>query len=399
MGYSPVPIEMIVLQGTPFCNLNCSYCDLSVTSRKQRTQMSMDMIERVFQSVFNDRLYAPKISVVWHSGEPLTLSCEYYQAAIDRIIALRDALVPGEVELEFDFQTNAVLISDDWVKFFKAHQHHMRLGVSCDGPAELHDAFRNNWGGKPTHAKVVSGMQKLADSGIPFKIIAVVTDNTLRNPDGFFDFFLNWSDSLSGFHFNILADATLASRQGLTYSRADRDRYYRFYRHLLKRAREVVEAGMDFHIQNFTHALGRILDDTTDQVVESSRPLRTINVDAQGYVTTFYAGLEKSAFAGHYGDGAGLSLGNINEASLLQMAQSKKFGRILADFERSQAQCREDCDYYGLCSGGFELSKLNEHTDFEGGETAECVIIVKTLADAVLDDISAAAQLDEAVER
>ena len=134
------------------------------------------MVDSVFQSIFAEKLYAPKISVVWHSGEPLTLSVEYYQAAIDRIITLRDALAPGEVELEFDFQTNGVLICDVWVAFFKANQHHMRLGVSCDGPAGLHDAFRNNWGGKPTHAKVVAGMQKLADNDIPFKVIAVVTE-------------------------------------------------------------------------------------------------------------------------------------------------------------------------------------------------------------------------------
>lgn len=386
------PIEMVVLQGTPYCNLNCSYCDLSVASRKQRTQMQPHIIDSVFRNIFEDRLYGSKISVVWHSGEPLTLSPDYYQSAIDLIIALRDELAAKDVELEFDFQTNGVLISDAWVAFFKANQHHMRLGISCDGPAELHDAYRKNLGGRATHAKVLSGMRRLSDNDIAFKIIAVVTDKTLNDPDGFFDFFLDWSDSLNGFHFNILADGALAAQQGLTYTRDDKDRYYDFYRHLLSRARAVVEAGGAFRVQNFTQALARVLEQSTDAVAQASRPLRTLNVDAQGFITTFYAGLEKSAFAGQYGDGDGLALGNISQTPLSTMIQSAKFKRILADFESSQAQCRESCHYYGLCSGGFELSKLSEHQRFDGGETAECVIIVKTLADAILDDIAQTAQ-------
>lgn len=389
---------MVVLQGTPYCNLNCSYCDLSEHSRKQRSQMLLSTLDRVFRNVFEGQLHGSKLSVVWHSGEPLTLSPNYYQSAIDLVIKLRNELAQHHVDLEFDFQTNGVLLTDAWVEFFKKNQHHMRLGVSCDGPAELHDAFRNNWGGKPTHSKVMAGMQKLSDNGIPFKIIAVVTEKTLDNPDAFFDFFLGRSSSLNGFHFNIIADGSLAKQQGLTYTRADRDRYYAFYRHLLRRARSVVDSGELFRVQNFTQALARILDSSTDAVSQTSRPLRTISIDAVGFVTTFYAGLDKSTFADQYGDGNGLALGNISQMSIGQMIQSSKFQRILADFELSQAHCRATCDYYGLCSGGFELSKLSEHKLYESGETAECLIIVKTLVDAMLDDIAEPIHFEQAAK-
>lgn len=391
------PIEMVVLQGTPFCNLNCSYCDLSEASRKRRWQMPFSMIERVFRSIFEDRLFGPRIAVVWHSGEPLTLPPEYYRAAIELIVALRDELAPGAVSLEFDFQTNGVLISDAWTAFFDEQRHHLRLGISCDGPADMHDAFRNNWGGKPTHAKVVAGMKRLSDGGIPFKVIAVVTDKTLADPDGFFDFFLERSPHLSGFHFNILADGELAGQDGLVYSRQDRDRYYDFYRHLLDRERSVIEAGGAFRLQNFSQALSRILTKGQDTVVEASRPLRTINVDAKGYVTSFYAGLEKSAFPDQYGDGDGLSLGNIEQHSIAEMIAGPKFASILSDFQTSQSSCRASCGYFGLCSGGFELSKLSEHGRYEAAETAECAIIVKALVDAVLDDMAEAAPHEKAV--
>lgn len=382
------PIEMVVLQGTPYCNLNCSYCDLSVTSRKSRLKMPLLMIERLFRNIFQDGLCGPKVTVVWHSGEPLTLPPEYYQSAIDLIVGLRDEWAASPIQLEFDFQTNGVLINASWIAFFKENQRHMRLGVSCDGPAELHDAYRNNWGGRPTHAAVEAGMHRLSEAGIAFKVIAVVTAKTLDAPDAFFDYFAGWADRLSGFHFNILADANQAAQPGLTYVRADRARYYTFYRHLVRRAQRAAEAGGRLRIQNFTQCLQRILAQDIDFVAEASRPLRTVNLDAEGFVTSFYAGLDKSTFASAYGDQQGLALGNICDRSLLDMTQSAKFQRILADFQRSQASCRKSCAYYSLCSGGFELSQLSEHHSFDGKEITECLIIVKTLADAMLDDIA-----------
>lgn len=392
------PVEMVVLQGTPFCNLNCSYCDLSVESRKRRDTMSLSTLERVFTDIFENDLAADHVAIVWHSGEPLTLPTGYYQQAIDLITRLRNQKARRDIELEFDFQTNAVLISEDWIEFFKRNQHQLHLGVSCDGPASMHDAFRKNWGGKSTHSKVVAGMQKLVEAEIPFKVISVITDETLRDPDGFLEFFIRWSDALSGFHFNIIADGTLADQTGLTYGRQDRDRYYNFYRRLLRRTQSRSMDAAVFDVQNFTQAIARILRPDNDTVAIASLPIRTLNVDAAGFVTTFYAGLEKSAFADHYDDGLGLALGNILHSSLEQMLNTSKFRRISADFKNSQAVCKATCDYYQLCSGGFELSKLSEHGTYNAAETAACSIIVKTLADAVLDDIKDSASLSEAAE-
>ena len=380
---------MVVLQGTPYCNLNCSYCDLSAESRQQRHKMPMDMIEKVFRDIFVNTLHSNSLMVVWHSGEPLTLPPDYYQQAIDLIRQLRNELVSESLELTFDFQTNAVLISDQWVEFFKANADDLKLGVSCDGPAHIHDAYRKNWGGKSTHVKVLSGMERLKENQIKFKVIAVVTEATFRDPDGFFDFFLEWSDSLSGFHFNILADGSLSANPDLNYTRDDRKEYYSFYRHMLRLANDAAQSSSGFRIQNFTQALSRIVNEERDDLVAgASQPIRTLNVDAHGHVTTFYAGLDRSAFPNQYGDGIGLSLGQIGQSSLPKMMSSRKIVQIHSDFKRSQDNCRTECHYYGLCPGGFELAQLSEHGEFDGGETTECKIIVKTLVDALLDDIA-----------
>lgn len=384
------PVELIVLQGTPFCNLNCAYCDLSARSRRLRLVMSPALIERIFTELFTSDLLAPHVQVVWHSGEPLTLPCAYYDQAITQILELTHELAGDAVSITFDIQTNGALIDERWCAFFKRHKEHLKVGVSCDGPAQMHDSFRRNWSNNPTHAKTLRGMDLLRNNGIPFKVIAVVTERTLADPEGFLDFFFERADALSGFHFNILAGAE-GNDPDLSYDPADRARYYGFYRRILElSATRGKDSGLT--IQNISQGLERILrpwpPSQGSRVEDSSAPLTSLNFDANGNVTTFYAGLSLETLPDEYGDGKGFSLGNIMEAPLLEMVRSEKLSAMMSDFESSTEFCRDTCEYFDVCTGGFELTKRSAYGTFAAGETTECIIHVKALADALLDDIA-----------
>lgn len=382
--------ELIVLQGTSFCNLNCSYCDLSVASRKTRGRMSLATIERFFTELFESRRAAPNILVIWHSGEPLTLPPSYYDEAISLILKIRNSICGNSVAVTFDIQTNGVLINEPWCDLFKRYRDKLSVGVSCDGPADLHDAYRQNWMGRATFAKTLRGMEMLEAAHIPYNVIAVITSRTLTQPDAFYEFFNARHNKMSGFHFNVLADADSGDAD-LSYSPLDREAYYRFFRRLLELTRQSHDNGSEFRIRNFAQTLARILrsesDDAPCYVEENSAPLKTINLDANGNVTTFYAGLGIDVMANEYGDGMGMSLGNIFERTLNDMAESDKLSRIISDFETSRAACEAGCEYFGVCTGGFELTKKRSLGRFDAVETTACLIHVKTMVDAVLDDI------------
>ncbi|MGC2193352.1 MAG: radical SAM protein [Terriglobales bacterium] len=384
------PIELIVLQGTSFCNLNCKYCDLSVESRRTKSAMEPKLIDRLFREVFESGRLAPEVTVLWHSGEPLTLPPSYYDEAIGLILRLKDMLTPDNISLKFGIQTNGVLIDDDWCRFFKRHEKRLDVGVSCDGPSDLHDLYRVNWNGRTTHLQTVRGMDLLHRHGITYKIIGVVTRKTLRQPDAFYKFFFDRREHLSGFHFNILAEGK-SSDPDLAYSRDDRELYYSFYRRILELNRETHNAGHEFEILNFSQGTARIVASNRAGepgfFEEASAPLKSLNVDAHGNVTTFYAGLSIDVLRDAYGDGKGLSLGNIFEMSLEDMARSTKLQRIMQDFALSKRACKASCEYFSVCSGGFDILKKQSLGTFEASETVECLIHVKTLVDALLDDI------------
>jgi uncharacterized protein len=387
------PVELLVLQGTSFCSLNCTYCDLSAVSRRQRRVMPPELIDRIFSELFAFGRLAPDVAVIWHLGEPLTLPPEYYDDAIARILRQRDVSAPGRVNVRFEIQTNGVHIDEAWCAFFRRHATHLDLGVSCDGPPAMHDAFRLNWSGRATHARTWRGMDLLARHGIRYRVIAVVTERTLADPEGFLDFFHQRREHLAGFHFNILAAGSTGDSPELRYGPADRARYYQFYRRLLDLDRAAQQAGGGLSIQNFTQGLARVLAARSDRTIsyaeEGSAPLRSLNVDALGNVTTFYAGLAPEAHRDHYGDGRGLCLGNILERPLEDMIRSPKLRAIMDDFARSRQACRRDCAYFDVCPGGFELTKLATYGRFDTSETPECVIHVQTLVDALLDDVAA----------
>jgi uncharacterized protein len=386
-GKRLVPAELVVLQGTSFCNLNCKYCDLSVESRRTKSVMEPKLIERFFTELFNSGLCAREVTVLWHSGEPLTLPPAYYEEAISLILGLRDRLASDDVSVKFGIQTNGVLIDEDWCRFFKRHEERLSVGVSCDGPSDLHDLYRLNWNERATHRRTIHGMDLLHKNGIKYKVIAVVTRNTLRQPGEFYDFFFGRREQLSGFHFNILAEGN-SSDPNLAYSAEDRTAYYLFYRRILELNRK---AGREFEVLNFSQAVARIVSSkgagSARFFEEASAPLKALNLDVRGNVTTFYAGLSIDTLHDLYGDGKGLSLGNIFEVSFEDMIRSEKLRRIMQDFTLSARACETSCEYFSVCSGGFDILKKQKLGTFEAGETVECVIHVKALVDAVLDDI------------
>lgn len=385
------PIELVVLQGTSLCNLNCTYCDLSAASRRSNSRMELGLVDRLFSELFHSGRLAPEVHVVWHSGEPLTLPPSYYDEAISHICDLKDKIVGPAVALRFGIQTNGVLITDEWCDFFKRHQKSLDLGVSCDGSAEMHDSYRLSWAGAATHTKTTRGMDLLQANGIRYKIIAVVTNKALAQPDDFYNFFFERRKHLSGFHFNILAQAR-SNDPGLSYSVNDRALYYAFFRRLLKLSHASEEAGEGFVILNFTQCLARILgaqtSDAPSFIEETSAPLKSLNVDSRGNVTTFYAGLGIETLSDLYGDGKGFSIGNIFDVSFDEMTRSDKLSRMIHDFKVSTRSCKASCEYFPVCSGGFEVTKKQTLGTFDGSETIECAIHVKTLVDAMLDDIS-----------
>ncbi|KJS38586.1 MAG: hypothetical protein VR74_05300 [Hyphomonas sp. BRH_c22] len=382
------PIEMVVLQGTSYCNLNCNYCYLSEASRRDARSMSIDTIEAAFRAILKSQFLGHKLRVSWHSGEPFVMKSAYYRQAITAIDALVRNSSREDLQVDFDFQTNGTLVNDAWVSFFKEYEGRATLGISCDGPAALHDRHRKNWSGKTSHAATENGMRMLGDAGIDFDITAVVSPDGLDRPDEFIAYFEPFSDSIREFHFNLHDEFFISSGDtDLIESYAAR------YQQFLTRLIETLSAPGRRHpkIRNFSSFYNRLFVPESDRPRYDARsmcePFKTVSIELNGDVTTFYAGLtldECRDLKNLYGDNLGFVVGNILNQSLDEIAASSKLKKIEHDFETSHSACERSCEYFDVCSGGYNLIKYRRFGSFDSTETPECRVHVKAFADTVL---------------
>src|SRR5262249_51232147 len=138
---------------------------------------------QIFKVLFASALIEDKVSILWHAGEPLVLPVDFYRQAFQ----IQQKWNAQGVRITNSFQTNATLITQQWCDFIL--EHGIRIGVSIDGPAYLHNAHRVDRKNRGTFERVMQGIALLRKNHIPYTAIAVVTRDTVEHPDEFWQFF------------------------------------------------------------------------------------------------------------------------------------------------------------------------------------------------------------------
>lgn len=168
----------------PICNLDCKYCfylekenlypKLSGHSGISDWKMPDDVLESyVRQYIESQQMDA--INFAWQGGEPTLLGVDFFR----RVVALQQKYAAGK-QIENAFQTNGALLDDEWGEFLA--QNHFLVGLSIDGPRELHDRYRVDKGGQPTFNRVVAGLNMLKKHGVEFNTLTVVNRHNARQP-------------------------------------------------------------------------------------------------------------------------------------------------------------------------------------------------------------------------
>jgi uncharacterized protein len=163
-----------VLKVVSRCNLDCTYCyvynkgdetwrDRPIVMRADVMEAALDRIEAWCETTGQRR-----VRITFHGGEPLLAGV----ARVDRWCRRIRERLSGIAEVEFNLQTNATLIDDDWASVFL--EHGIEVGVSIDGPAAIHDASRVDRRGGGTHERVVRGISVLRERGVWMGALAVI---------------------------------------------------------------------------------------------------------------------------------------------------------------------------------------------------------------------------------
>jgi uncharacterized protein len=161
------------------CNLACRYCDADIYSNQR---ISIDTVSNIIKKALD---YADYVEFVWHGGEPLLMGIHFYK----EVVELQKKFKHENQVIINSIATNGTLISQEWVDFFKANDFH--VGVSLDGPPEVHNANRIFKSGQGSFGQVMRGIRLLRENGVKFGVLAVITKETVRlGAKRFLDFFI-----------------------------------------------------------------------------------------------------------------------------------------------------------------------------------------------------------------
>jgi uncharacterized protein len=153
------------------CNLDCEYCFYlskeTLPGGPGKGEMDDETLETFIRS-YIDGVTGPEVVFSWQGGEPTLRGLDFFR----RVVALQKKYAKSNQCIENDLQTNGVLINDEWAAFLK--EHRFLVGLSIDGPRELHNKFRVNKGGAPTFDKVMAAAQRLRSFGVHFNTLTCV---------------------------------------------------------------------------------------------------------------------------------------------------------------------------------------------------------------------------------
>ena len=162
-------IYLLLKPSSHYCNLDCTYCfykrvsEVYPEGKVMTAETARIVIEKTLETG------ARHVSFTWQGGEPTLMGLDFYR----EVTSIQDTYrKPGQV-IENTLQTNGVLLDDEWANFLKKRK--FLVGLSLDGPADIHNTFRTYPRGEGTHSHVLRAASLLRGRGVLFNILVLLS--------------------------------------------------------------------------------------------------------------------------------------------------------------------------------------------------------------------------------
>src|SRR5277367_5175333 len=169
-AHAPPAFHLLAKPSGSTCNIDCTYCfflSKEALYPNEKHRMSEDTLATYIRQLLEAHR-TPTVTVAWQGGEPTLMKLDCYRRSVELVEKYRR---PDQV-VQHTFQTNGILLDDDWCAFFK--EHNFLVGLSVDGPRDLHDTYRSDRRGQGTFDLVMRGWRLLRQYGVEFNILCTV---------------------------------------------------------------------------------------------------------------------------------------------------------------------------------------------------------------------------------
>lgn len=336
------------------CNLDCRYCYYlpkeHLYPRSESFQMADDLLEAYIVRQI-ETAPEPEIHFFWHGGEPMILGLDYFR----RIAEIQHGRLPAGRRIINSIQTNGLLLTEEWCRFFAAE--HFSVGLSIDGPPEMHDAYRLTKDNRATHRQAMQGYRLLRQHRLPVDLLCVVHARNVGHPLEVYRFFKDIKAQYLSFI--PLVEPQLESPSGVSERTVPAEAFGEF-----------LCAVFDEWVRE---DMGRIIVQIFE---EAARPAYGLDHS----LCIFRPTCGDVPVLEHNGDFYSCDhfvtpehrLGNVRDTPLLELLESpaqEAFGR--AKREALPRRCRT-CDVLEMCNGGCPKDRIIRTPDGDPGLNYLC---------------------------
>ncbi len=314
------------------CNLDCRYCYYTMKPRDlypdfERFQMTEETLETYTRQYLE--CLPERAEFGWQGGEPMLAGIDFYRKAVE----FQDRYKTDGQTVTNGFQTNGTLIDEAWCDLFL--ERGFLIGISIDGPAQVHDAFRLDGAGRPSWHRAWRGLEMLQEKGVEYNVLSTLNRANVVHGANLYRFLVN--RGVRYLQFIPILERLPGSDEPTAFSSGG-EAYGRFLLEIFEQwaARDVGKVSVRF----FDDALHTILFGRASTCVHSDRCAAAHVLEWNGdlYACDHFVYRE-------------WRLGNIHETPLAELRQGdllEAFSRLKTDLP---AMCR-DCEFLEFCHGG-----------------------------------------------
>jgi uncharacterized protein len=373
---APPGFHLLAKPSGSTCNIDCTYCfflSKEALYPHEKSRMSDATLEAYIRQLLESHR-VPQVTMAWQGGEPTLMKVEFFRRAVELVEKYRKP----DQKVQHTFQTNGILLDDEWCTFFK--EHDFLVGLSVDGPRELHDAYRRDRRRQGTFDRVMQGLQHLKRHGVEFNILCTVNAANEKHGRTVYRFF---RDELGAKWIQFIpiieraSEETLAiANQGWSEQPGRKRMLYTQTGNLVTERSVGGEQYGRFLVDVFEewvrNDVGKVYVQLFDVTLEAffGRHLLCIHAPTCGYGPALEHNGDLYS-CDHFVEPRFL-LGNIHKTHMLKLVASpeqRKFGDDKRD--TLTAQCQR-CEVRALCNGGCPKDRFALSRDGDPGQNYLC---------------------------
>lgn len=326
-------ISILIKPVSSACNMNCNYCFYKDEARKRQTacygNMTHETAEKIIKKAIDTAEYS--CSFMFQGGEPTLAGITFFQD----FIKLEKQYKKNNIKIYNSIQTNGYKINEEWAKFFA--DNNFLVGVSLDGPAEIHNLNRKSLSGQDTFKEIMHSIDNLKKYNVQFNILSVITNKSAKQIEKIYNFFKR--NNFNYLQFIPCMDP-LNEERGLEKYSLDNKNYGDFLIRIFNLWFRDLQNGKYISIRHLDNWIGRFLGRPAEACDQRGICSVQFVTESNGnvYPCDFYVLDDRL-------------LGNITKNSFDEMFNSDNAVKFIKESMELSTECK-NCPYYSLCGGG-----------------------------------------------